>query len=197
MNDARSVIAELDASTLDILDRPGDIERDRARLGVRHQPARTENLAEPADHAHHLGRGKRHVEVDLTRLHLLHEILPADDIRSGLDGLAQLLSSGEDRDAPRLPGAVRQRDRAPDDLVGVAWIDAEADMRLDRRIEGRDRRLANQGHRLGGGIELSLLDRARGLAVFLAVLWHCTLLWCWRTHHCVLPLSGSVDVQTH
>src|ERR1700730_6602228 len=49
MDDARSVIAELDATTLNILDRLGDIEGHGARFGVGHQPARAENLAQPAD----------------------------------------------------------------------------------------------------------------------------------------------------
>src|ERR1700726_860941 len=45
MDDASSVITKLDASALDVLDRLGDIEGDRAGFGVRHQPAWAENLA--------------------------------------------------------------------------------------------------------------------------------------------------------
>src|ERR1019366_2297564 len=46
-------------------------------------------------------------------------------------------------------------------------------------------------------IELPLLDRARGLAVLLAVLWHLTLSVVLADAVGALPLSGSVDVQTH
>src|ERR1039457_3790713 len=70
VNNASSVISELDASTLDVLDRLGDIEGDRAGLGVRHQPARTEDLAQPSHHAHHLGSCDRDVEVVHSLLHL-------------------------------------------------------------------------------------------------------------------------------
>src|ERR1700730_6527277 len=55
VDDARPVVAELDAAALDVLDRLGDVEGDGAGFGVGHQPARTENLAQPPDHAHHLG----------------------------------------------------------------------------------------------------------------------------------------------
>src|ERR1700686_884285 len=176
VDDARSVIAELDASALDVLDRLGDVEGHRAGFRVGHQPARSENLAQPPDHAHHLGSRERDVEVDLTALHLLHQVLAADHVGPRLDRLAELLAGREDRDAPGLAGAVGQGHRAPDHLVGMSWIDAEADVRLDRRIERRDRGLADEAHRLGRGIELPVLDRARRLAVLLAVLFgHLTL----------------------
>src|ERR1700680_2746700 len=148
VNDPGSIVAELDPATLNVLDRLGDVEGDRARLGVGHQPSGAEDLAEAADHAHDLGRRQGHVEVDDTLLYLLHEILATDDVGSRLDRLAELLTGGEDRAPAGLAGAVRQRDGAANHLVGVAWIDAEADVRLDRRIERGGRGLPNQAHRL-------------------------------------------------
>ena len=75
-----------------------------------------------------------------------------------------------------LAGAVRQRDGAPHHLVGVARVDAEADVRLDRRIELRGRGLADEAHRLGGRVELPVLDRRsrpRGTSCRVVRAFHC------------------------
>src|SRR5580692_4911635 len=80
MNNASPVISELDAATLDILDRLGDIEGHRAGFGVRHQSTRPEDLPEASDHAHDLWRRQRDVEIDDALLDLLDEIFAADDV---------------------------------------------------------------------------------------------------------------------
>src|SRR5579885_169386 len=49
--------AILDLAALRGLDRLGDVGRDGAEPGVRHQAARAQDLAEPADDRHHVGRG--------------------------------------------------------------------------------------------------------------------------------------------
>src|SRR5580700_2256871 len=108
VNDPGPVIAKLDASTLDVLDRLRDIE------------------------------------VDLAALYLLHQVLAADHVRPGFDGLAELLAGGEHRDPPGLPGAMRQGDRAADNLVRMARVDAKADVRLNRRIKCGDCSLADE-----------------------------------------------------
>ena len=57
----------------------------------------------------------------------------ADLVGAGAQRLLGLLALGEDGDADDLAGAVREDDRAADHLVGVARIDAEAEVGLDRR----------------------------------------------------------------
>src|SRR5690606_8373385 len=52
-----TVDAELDLAALDVSDGLGDVGRDGAGLGVRHEVARTEDAAETTDLAHHVGRG--------------------------------------------------------------------------------------------------------------------------------------------
>src|SRR5579885_3667424 len=47
------------------LDHLGDVGRDGAEPGVRHQAARAQDLAEPADDRHHVGRGDAAIELDL------------------------------------------------------------------------------------------------------------------------------------
>src|SRR5262245_27716898 len=56
VDDARLLDAVLDLSALRFRNGVLDVERDRADLGVRHQAARSEDPAELADGAHHVGR---------------------------------------------------------------------------------------------------------------------------------------------
>ena len=130
---------ELDAPGLDLLDRALEVEGDRAGLGVRHQPAPAEDLAELADHAHRVGRRQGDVELEPAGLDLLDQVLAADLVGPGAERLLGLLALGEDRHPHDLAGAVREDHRAAHHLVGVARIDAEPKVDLDRGIE-RDRR---------------------------------------------------------
>ncbi len=118
-------------------DRGRDVHRHRADLGIRHQVARPEDLAQPADDRHHVGRRDAAVELDLAALDRLHQVLGADDVGPGLLGLLGLGAAGEDRHAHRLAGAVGQADHAADHLVGVARIDAEIHRDLQRLVEFR------------------------------------------------------------
>ena len=104
-------------------------------LRVRHEAAAAEDPAEPSDHAHHVRRGERDVELEPAGLDLLDQVLGADLVRAGAEGLLGLLALGEDGDADDLAGAVREDDGAADHLVGVAGVDAEAEVRLDGRVE--------------------------------------------------------------
>ena len=122
-------------------DRALEVEGDGAGLGVRHQAAAAEDLAEPADQAHRVGRRERDVELEPAGLDLLDQVLATDLVGTGAQRLLGLLALGEDGDADDLARAVRQDDRAADHLVGVAGVDAEAEVRLDRRVEVDGRRL--------------------------------------------------------
>jgi ribosomal protein L1 len=78
----------------------------------------------------------------------------------------------EHGDADDLARAVRQDDRAPDHLVGMARINAQVDVGFERRIEGGVARLADQRDRLGRRIEPGVVHQFRGLEVLLAVSCH-------------------------
>ena len=89
------------------------------------------------DHGHHVGRRDRDVEVGPAAADPLGEVLAADGVGAGRLGLARLVALGEDGDRDVLAEAVRQHHRAAHLLVGVADVDAEADVRLDRLVELR------------------------------------------------------------
>ena len=119
-------------------------------LGVRHQAAPAEDLAELADQAHRVGRREGDVELEPAGLDLLDEVLAADLVGAGLEGLLGLVALGEHGDPDDLAGAVREDDRAADHLVGVARVDAEAEMGLDGRVEGDVGGLLGERRRLVG-----------------------------------------------
>ena len=79
------------------------------------------------------GRRERDVELEPAGLDLLDQVLAADLVGAGAQRLLGLLALGEDGDPDDLARAVRQHDGAADHLVGVARVDAEAEVGLDGR----------------------------------------------------------------
>src|SRR3546814_7561351 len=77
VDDARLFDAEFDLAALGCLDRFGDVRGDRAQLRVRHQALGTQNLAEAADQAHHVGGGDHALEVDIARLDRFQQVFGA------------------------------------------------------------------------------------------------------------------------
>ena len=137
----------------------GHVEGDGARLGVRHEATRTEDAAQAADGAHHVRGGDGDVEVEDALLDLLGEIVGADDVGAGLLRLASLVALGEHGHAHVLAQAVRKDRGAAHDLVGVAHVDAQPEVDLERLVE------------LGG---VEGLDEADGLeGTVLAARLHC------------------------
>src|SRR4051812_19925198 len=172
VDDRRAVGPVLDLAGLGLLDGLADVHRDRADLRVRHLALRAEDAAEPADDRHHVGRRDRDVEVREAVLDAGREILGADDVRAGLLGLARLVALGEDRDLDLLAEAVRERDRAAQLLVGVADVQARADVDLDRLVELRTLGVLHQLDGLVRGVLAGAIDLRLGLVVGLAVLRH-------------------------
>ena len=158
LQDAGGLDAELDRAALGALHGAGDVHRDGADARVRHQAARAQHFAEPADQAHHVGRGDAAVEVDLAAVDLLDQVLRADHVGAGGLGLVGLGSAREHADAHRASGAVRQGDHAAHHLVGMLGIDAEVHRDLDGLVELRLGALLDHLHRFSERIGLGGID---------------------------------------
>ena len=115
------------------------------------------------------------------------EIGRADDVCAGLLRLLGLLALGEDGDANVLAGAVRKHERAAKLLLGVADVQAEAEVHLDGLVELRGLELLQHADRLERRVELLAVDRAARLAVLLPVLAH------WSTS---TPIERAVPATT-
>src|SRR4051794_8177033 len=152
VHDRRAVGAVLDLAGLGLLDGLADVHRDRADLRVRHLALWAEDAAEAADDRHHVRRRDRHVEVREALLHAGGEVLGADDVRARLLGLARLVALGEHGDLDLLAEAVGQRDRAAQLLVGVADVQARADVHLDGLVELGPLDVLHQADRLVRGV---------------------------------------------
>ena len=115
-----------------------DVVGDGADLGVRHLALRAEHAAELADRA----ASSCGVEIATSKsvqplLDLLGEVVAADEVGAGRLGVAGLLALGEDGDGDVLAETVGQREGAAQLLLGVADVDAEQDVQLDRLVEAR------------------------------------------------------------
>ena len=168
VHDPALVHAKLDLARLQFLDRLGNVHRHRAGLGVGHQTARAQHLAQRTELAHHVGRRHDHVGVDPAVLDLL-DVLHAHEIGAGRLGLLDFLALRDHQHAHLLAGAVRQRDGAADDLVGVLGIDTQAHRDVHRLVEFRERRRLHAVDRFAVAVELLRLDRGDRGAVLLAV----------------------------
>ena len=171
VDDRGAVGAVLDLAGLGLLDGLGDVHRHRADLRVGHLALRAEDAAEPADDRHQVGRRDRDVEVGEAVLHALGEVLGADDVGAGLLGLARLVALREDGDRDVLAEPVRQRDRAAQLLVGVADVQAGADVHLDGLVELGPVVCLTQRDRLGGLVLALAVDLVARLAVAACRAW--------------------------
>src|SRR5690606_11930055 len=164
--------AELDPAALDLVDRLGDVHGHRAGLRVRHEAAGTEHAAEAADLAHEVRGRDGGVEVRVTAGDLLDELGATDLVGAGGLRLRRPLTGGEDDDACRLAGAVRQADGPADHLVGLAGVDAEPEGDLHGGVELGVRTLLGEADGLERRVEPRAVDLLRRPAVVLAARGH-------------------------
>src|SRR3954453_14439953 len=168
--DVRAAVgAVLELPGLRLADGLADVHRDRAGLRVRHLPARAEDAAELADDAHLVGRRDGDVEVVEAFLDLRGQVSRSDHARPGLLGLACLLTVGEDGDARLAAGAVREHQRPAQLLLGVAHVQPEVEVRLDRLVELRRLAALEQADGLDRRVQVLAIDLSAQVAVVLAV----------------------------
>ena len=172
MDDVLLVQAVLDLTGLGFLDGLAQVGGHGAGLGVGHQAARSEQLAETADLAHHVGGGDHDVEVHEAALDLGDQIVVTDDISAGSLGGGSRGALGDGADADGLAGAVGQHDGAADLLVGVTAVNAQADVQLNGLVELGGGQLAGQLQRLGHIIQFGGIDLLGSVDIMLAV-FHC------------------------
>src|SRR3954468_16911727 len=169
VHDGLAVGAVLDLAGLGLADRLGDVVGDGPDLGVGHLALRAEDAAELGDDgAHEVGRRDGYVEVGEALVDPVGQILRADEISAGLLGGAGAVAVGEHRDGDVLSQAVGKRQGAAQLLLGMAHVDAEAQVHLNGLVELRGRRLLDERDRLRGGIVAGAVDLLVGAAVALA-----------------------------
>src|SRR3954452_9769906 len=168
----RAVRAVLDLAGLGLLDRLGEVHGHGADARVGHLALRAEDAAQAPDDRHEVRRRDGHVEVGEAALDALGEVLGAHDVGAGLLGLARLVALGEDGDGDVLAQTVGQRDGAAQLLVGVADVEARADVDLDRLVELRGLGRLDERDGLGGRVLVLAVDLPARLGELLAVLCH-------------------------
>ena len=124
------------------------------------------------DVPHLIGRRDRDVEVREALFDPLREVGRADDVRAGLLCLARLVALGEDGDAHVLARSVRQHQRAAQLLVGVANVQAEAEVHLDGLVELRVGERLQLPHCDNGRVRRLAVDLVASSFIPLAVMRH-------------------------
>ena len=169
-----AVGTELDPAGLGLANRLGHViavnDRPGSRIG--HQPARAEHATQPTDLAHQLALRHGDVEVGQPVLHLLNQVVRADDLGPCLGRRRRRVAFGKDGHADFLAQPMRESGCASQLLIGMANVESGANMQLDRLIELGGRHLLDQRHRFGGQIVRFLAVRLDRAAVALAMLGH-------------------------
>ena len=136
MDDSGPLDPELDLAGLEFFDGLAQVKGDRAHLGVGHQPPGAQHFAQPAHLGHHVRRGHGLVKLQPAAGDLLDQFVVADVVSPGLFGLGLLLALGKGQYPDLLAKAVGQDDGAPDHLVGVTRVDAQANGQLHCLVKG-------------------------------------------------------------
>ena len=171
------------------------VERHRPELGVRHEPARAQHLAEPAHLPHEVGRRDGGVEVHEAALDLLHQVLGPHQVGAGLAGLALLLALGEHRHPHRLADAVRQHDGSAHHLVGMLGIDPEPQRHVHRLVELGVGQLLEDAEGLLDGVRLLAVEEGLGRLQLLGRGCHLGSCACCLTVYCFKLFScGGLDM---
>ena len=118
---------------------------------------------------HHVRGRDRHIEAGPTLFDFLRQIVAADEVGPGSLGVASVLALSEDGDRHIFAESMRQGQGPAQLLLGVADVDSEQHVHLNRLVEFGAGRLLHQADRLCRRIGAVTLDLAMLLAVALAV----------------------------
>ena len=140
--------------------------------GFRHQPARAEDAAEPADLPHQLALRDGDIEVRPAVRDARDQLVAARLVRARRERLRDCLALGEHDHGLVAAEAVREGDRTADLLLRVPAVQARAEVQLNGLVELRGRALAHDAQRLIGFVEVVGVDLLGGGLVALASLWH-------------------------
>ncbi len=183
MHVARLVRLEFHAAGFHFLHRLGRVFGDRTGLGIRHQTARSEHLAQFTNFHHRFGRGDRNIEVSPTGDALGDHVFETDVLGAGGTGGIRRGTLGEHEHAHDLAAAVRKRNGATHHLVGLFRIDSEAEREIDRLVEFR---LGKFGEDRDGILQGIRLLRVHDFGGFL-VTFTGHLVWCGANELSTLP----------
>src|SRR5690554_276931 len=158
MDDASLVGTVLNLTSLGVLDGGNDVRSYRTHFGVRHQAARAEDLTQRTDDTHGVRRCDDDVEIDLSSLDAVSQVIQANDVGTGGLGGFSFLALGEHSNANRLTRTCWQHDRATNQLVGLLGVDAQLHGYVDGLIEFGRGGVFDQSQGLGDRVELVAID---------------------------------------
>ena len=166
------VHAEGDLAALDFLDCLRDVWGHGAGLRVRHQTTWAEDAGNAANLGHLVWGCDRCVEVGPAALDLLDQVCGANEVGACFFSGGGVRAFGEHDDADVLTGAVWQGDGAANQLVGLAWVNAQAQGDVHGGVVVLGGGCLDQLRCLQRGVLLVAVDLGCRLAVCLGVLAH-------------------------
>ncbi|MCY1413920.1 hypothetical protein D9M71_293580 [compost metagenome] len=154
MDDAVLVGTETHLTSFRVLHSGSYVRGNGANFRVRHQAARTEDLAQLTDDTHCVRGSDDHVVVQVAGFHFCSQFVHANLVCTSSQGSFSARTLSEDSYANALAGAVRQHGGATYNLVGFTRIDAQVDGDINGLFELDGRQL---GQQFGGIFESVLL----------------------------------------
>ena len=135
MDDGLFVDAIFDLSGFGFFDGFFDVVRDSAGFGVWHEAFWTKHTSVFSELWHESRGGDKDVKSDFAFFETFQERFVFGDVGAGFSGFFGDIKRSKDGDADGLAVSVWKNDGRANVLVGLAWVDPEADMSLDGGIE--------------------------------------------------------------
>ncbi len=172
MENACFVNFERNAASLHFSNSGSQVESNRASLGVRHQATRTEHTTNLANEGHAVRGGNSFIKVKPTVFDLLYELFCTSEVSASSKCFSFFFALTEYCYAYGLTKAVRHGNSTADHLIGIFWVNAEADCYVNGFVELSRCARKRLSYSVFNGILSRKVDAFNCIAIFFAELRH-------------------------
>src|SRR5688572_18026275 len=135
VNYARLVYFKSNFTTFNLIDCFRHVIGNCTSLGVRHQVTVTEYFTQLTNLGHHRSRGHDYIDIYPSTFNFLYKFIETHEVGAGSAGFRFFIGSAKHEYLFGFTGAMWQGYCAAYCLVGLFWVNSQADMQVYRCVE--------------------------------------------------------------